>query len=408
MQPQRIILHCDLNNFYASVETRLNSALRDVPMAVCGDPHSRHGIILAKNELAKAFGIKTAETIYSAKKKCPDLVLTPPHHDEYFKYSELVNQIYLKKTDLVEPFGIDESWLDVTNSAHLFGSGVEIADALRREVQEQLGLTLSVGVSFNKIFAKLGSDYKKPDATTEITREGYQKIVWEMPVGALLYVGRQAQKVFDTLYIKTIGDLARSDPRLLESKLGRLGPQLWQYANGEDCAPVASFYDRQPPKSVGNGTTFWRNLLGESDLRVAVQSLSDEVATRLRKLGLCCTVVAVSLKDPAFQTISRQRTLPVATNLAKEISDMAMELILAHWDIEKPVRALTITAMQLLEESSAGQQLTLFSAGDVRRDKQQELEQTMDRLRQKFGRQALSTANLIKSDLMGSSSSHDE
>ena len=204
----RVILHCDLNCFYASVELLSHPDLRDVPMAVCGDPNSRHGIILAKNEPAKKFGIQTAETIWQAKKKCPDLVLLPPHHDLYREYSRKVNAIYDEYTDLVEPFGIDESWLDVTHTLHLFGGDARaLADALRERMKRQLGLTLSVGVSFNKVFAKLGSDYKKPDATTVISRENWKELVWPLQVGDLLYVGGAARKLLKQYGITTIGQL---------------------------------------------------------------------------------------------------------------------------------------------------------------------------------------------------------
>ena len=224
----RIILHCDLNGFYASVELLSHPDLREVPMAVCGDPASRHGIILAKNEPAKRFGIQTAETIWQAKKKCPDLVLLPPHHDLYRVYSKKVNAIYDEYTDLVEPFGIDESWLDVTHTLHLFGGDARaLADTLRRRVKEELGLTLSVGVSFNKVFAKLGSDYKKPDATTVISRENWQRIVWPLPVGDLLYVGGAARKLLHQYGVDTIGQLAACRPEMPETLMGKLGTQLY-------------------------------------------------------------------------------------------------------------------------------------------------------------------------------------
>ena len=217
----RIILHCDLNCFYASVELLSHPDLRDVPMAVCGDPQSRHGIILAKNEPAKKFGVQTAETIWQAKKKCPDLVLLPPHHDLYREYSRKVNAIYDEYTDLVEPFGIDESWLDVTNTLHLFGGDAKaLADTLRERMKRELGLTLSVGVSFNKVFAKLGSDYKKPDATTVISRENWKELVWPLPVGDLLYVGGAARKLLKQYGITTISQLAACKPEMLETLMG--------------------------------------------------------------------------------------------------------------------------------------------------------------------------------------------
>ena len=192
----RIILHCDCNCFYASCELLSHPDLRQLPVAVCGDPTERHGIILAKNEPAKRCGVKTAETIWKAKQKCPGLILLPPHHRLYAEYSKKINAVYGEYTDLVEPFGIDESWLDVTNSLHLFGGDAKaLADTLRGRIKREFGLTISVGVSFNKVFAKLGSDYKKPDATTVIARGNWRDIVFPLPVGDLLFVGRSAQEL---------------------------------------------------------------------------------------------------------------------------------------------------------------------------------------------------------------------
>ena len=235
----RIIFHCDLNCFFASVELLDKPALQDVPVAVCGDPASRHGIILAKNEPAKQMGIQTAETVWQAKQKCPHLILLPPHHSLYADYSRRVNTIYGQYTDLVEPFGIDESWLDITGSMHLFGGdGKAIADQLRQRLREELGLTISVGVSFNKIFAKLGSDYKKPDATTVIDRDNWQRIVWPLPVGDLLGVGRSTQKLLRQYGVETIGQLAAFPRETLETLMGKHGAQLHDYANGQENSPV--------------------------------------------------------------------------------------------------------------------------------------------------------------------------
>lgn len=257
----RVILHCDLNCFFASVELLRYPALRDVPVAVCGDPESRHGIVLAKNEAAKQLGVKTAETIWQARQKAPHLITLPPHHGLYREYSQKVNAIYGQYTDLVEPFGIDESWLDITGSMHLFGGdGKAIADQLRQRLREELGLTISVGVSFNKIFAKLGSDYKKPDATTVIDRDNWQRIVWPLPVGDLLGVGRSTQKLLRQYGVETIGQLAAFPRETLETLMGKHGAQLHDYANGQENSPVRPQHEAEPVKSVGNGTTFPANL----------------------------------------------------------------------------------------------------------------------------------------------------
>jgi len=396
----KTILHCDCNGFYASVECILSPRLKDVPMAVCGNPENRHGIILAKNELAKKYNIQTAETIWEAKKKCPDLVLVPPHHNEYKKYSKIINKIYERYTDKVEPFGIDESWLDVTDSVHLFGDGRQIADTLRKVVRDETGLTISVGVSFNKVFAKLGSDYKKPDATTVISRENYKSIVYPLPVSSLLYVGKQVKEILNKINIYTIGDLANSDKDLIISLLGKTGKLIHEYANGIDDSPVKSVYEADPIKSVGNGMTFKRDLRGLSDITVSVNSLSDTVAARLRKYGLKCSTIQVSIKDPDFKTISRQKPLPYPTYLAKEISQHALELIKKSWNLNAPIRTLTITGTNLVPANEEIEQLSLFSdSDDNERKRQEQLETAIDKIREKYGAKAISFGSAINNCL---------
>ena len=282
----RVILHCDMNGFFASVELLSHPELRDRPMAVCGNPDKRHGIILAKNELAKKAGVVTAETVWQALKKCPDLQFVPPHMSRYKHYSKLINEIYQRFTDMVEPFSIDESWLDVTASQSLFGSGEEIADTIRETVKKELGLTLSAGVSFNKIFAKMGSEYKKPDATTVISRENYREILWPLPAREMFFVGKVTAQKLISAGINTIGDIAVTNPDVLEGMLGKQGRQLWEYTNGLDESPVARVGEGEKIKSVGNGITFSRDLVTEDDIVTAVTSLSDTVAGRLRKYGM--------------------------------------------------------------------------------------------------------------------------
>ena len=388
----RVIFHCDLNCFYASVELLSHPELREVPVAVAGDPASRHGIILAKNEPAKQCGVKTAETIWQAKKKCPSLVLLPPHHDRYRVYSKQVNAIYEQYTDLVEPFGIDESWLDVTGSLHLFGGdAAALADTLRRRVREELGLTLSVGVSFNKVFAKLGSDYKKPDATTVISRENWKEIVWPLPVGDLLFVGGAARKLLAQYGVKTIGDLAACPTDMLESLMGKLGTQLHEYACGLDASPVRSRYDREPVKSVGNGTTFPQNLTTWEQVRGGIAVLADSVATRLRRYGLYAGGVQVTVRDPAFRDRSRQTQLSTPTHLIRDITAAALELTGQLWKPPSPIRALTVTAIHLATPADAYEQVDLFTAAEApKRKKQEQLEAAMDHIRSKYGTDAIS------------------
>ncbi|WP_419007144.1 DNA polymerase IV [Evtepia gabavorous] len=383
----RIILHCDLNSFYASVELRSRPDLQNVPVAVCGDPTSRHGIILAKNEPAKKFGVQTAETIWQAKKKCPELVLLPPHHKLYRQVSKEVNTIYEQYTDLVEPFGIDESWLDVTHTLHLFGGDAKaLADHLRQRMKQEMGLTLSVGVSFNKVFAKLGSDYKKPDATTVISREQVPQILWPLPVTDLLFVGRASARMLAEHHIHTIGDLARACREDLKKWLGKHGEQLHDAANGWDHSLVRPAGETPPPKSVGNGLTFRRNLTGAEEIQAGAQLLAERVALRLRRHQLKCTTVQVSLRSPEFKTIQRQKGTPAPTNVSRVIFQCVVELLEGTWNWSAPLRAMTITAAGLVPEEEAGEQLDLFTPqAAVRRGKQEKLERTMDALRDRYG-----------------------
>ena len=387
----RVILHCDLNCFYASVELLSHPDLREIPTAVCGDPSSRHGIILAKNEPAKKCGVQTAETIWQARKKCPGLVLLPPHHSLYRQYSRKVNGIYDQYTDLVEPFGIDESWLDVTHTLHLFGGDARaLADTLRMRIRQELGLTLSVGVSFNKVFAKLGSDYQKPDATTVISRENWQSLVWPLPVGDLLYVGGAARKLLRQYGVETIGQLASCRREMLETLMGKMGAQLHKYANGLDRDPVRSRAEAEPVKSVGNGTTFPQNLTTREEVRRGIAVLADSVATRLRRLEMYAGGVQVTVRDPAFHDRSRQRQFAAPTHLIRDQTESAMDLTAELWQPPAPIRALTVTAIHLSPEDAAYEQVDLFNTEALpKKEKQEKLEAAMDRIRGKFGADAI-------------------
>ena len=394
----RVILHCDLNCFFASVELLRYPALRDVPVAVCGDPESRNGIVLAKNEAAKQLGVKTAETIWQARQKAPHLITLPPHHGLYREYSRKVNAIYGQYTDLVEPFGIDESWLDITNSMHLFGGdGKAIADQLRERLREELGLTISVGVSFNKIFAKLGSDYKKPDATTVIDRGNWQAIVWPLPVGDLLGVGRSTQKLLRQYGVEAIGQLAAFPRQTLETLLGKHGTQLHDYANGLENSPVRPQHEAEPVKSVGNGTTFPQNLTRWEEVRSGLAVLSDSVAGRLRRQGLYCGGVALTIRNAQFRQFSRQVRLDAPTHLQKDIYQTALALARQSWHAPDPIRALTVTALYLTDSADSFQQLDLLDgAAAQREEKQERLEQAMDAIRGKYGKGAISFGNAGK------------
>mgnify|MGYP003159813569 FL=1 len=394
----RVILHCDMNGFFASVELLDYPELRDKPMAVCGDPESRHGIILAKNEIAKRYGIVTAETLWQARKKCPDLQTVPPHHKKYQHYSRLINEIYLQYTDMVEPFSVDESWLDVTASQKLFGNGKQIADKIRHQVKKELGLTLSAGVSFNKIFAKMGSDYKKPDATTVITQENYKNILWPLDIRDLFFVGKATADKLQGIGIHTIGQLAESDHHTVTALLGKQGSIIHDYANGLDQTPVSRFDEREDVKSIGNGSTFRRNLKGIQDIRTAVIALSDTVAVRLRQKKKKAFGVKVDIKDPSLKVISRQQQLDNPTNLAENIADTAVSIIEKSWNLRHPIRMLTVTAINLCPEDQA-QQLSLFSSENIQNETGEKMERTMDDIRKKFGRNAITFGRIIKNDI---------
>lgn len=387
-----------MNGFFASVELLDHPELRDVPMAVCGGPDSRRGIILAKNQLAKEKGVQTAETLWQAKKKCPGLRCVRPHMEKYKHYSRLINRIYTRYTDMVEVFSIDESWLDVTKSLKLFGDGKTIADSIRKTVREELSLTLSAGVSFNKFFAKMGSEYRKPDQTTVITRDNYQAILWPLPVEEMFFVGAVTAGKLRNIGIHSIGDLAGARRKVLEDLLGKQGGMLWDYANGMDDAPVSKAGEREKIKSVGNGVTFHRNLTGEDDISVAVVGLTDKVTARLRKLQLKATGVKVDIKDPGFHVIARQKQLPYASSSPVEISKAAMEVIKANWNLNKPIRLMTITAINLQDED-APEQMDLFSDLGADREKEEKLDKTIDDIRKKFGDRSVAFGRVLGSDI---------
>ena len=382
----RIILHADCNSYFASVESIDHPEYKLVPMAVCGDPESRHGIILAKNELAKAYHIQTAETIYSAKKKCPDLLLVPAHHEKYAVICERINTIYESYTDLVERFSIDESFLDVTGSRHLFGSGREIADQLRHRIREEIGVTISVGVSFNKTFAKMGSDYKKPDATTVISRENYRDILWPLPIEELLFVGRSGAAAMRDHGILTIGDLAQADPKSLSFFLGKTGLQLRKSACGEDLSPVMPTGYEELPKSISHNVTFDHNLIDPTEVMAGLTLISDQVATRLRRKKLYASVVQIQVKDVNLKVINRQKSLEEYTCSTRVIRDTAMELLQENWPAGKPIRMLSVGVTGLSMDGA--QQLNMFS-DTVKMEKARKLDDTVDSIRSKFGKEAV-------------------
>ena len=393
----RTILHCDCNSFFASVELLKYPHLKLVPAAVCGHPQDKRGVILAKNEPAKAMGVQTGEAIYLALKKCPQLTLLASHHHEYTEFSKKLNVIYESYTSQVEPFGIDESWLDVTDSLHLFGSGRQIADEIRQRVKDELGLTVSVGVSFNKMFAKMGSDYKKPDATTEINRDNFKEILYPLPASALLFVGKAAASRLSRVGIRTIGDLAAATPEILFQLLGKQGPQLYAYAHGQDDSPVASITDIQESKSIGKGMTFSNDLTSISEAKAHLLWLSDQVAGQLRRQKLTCHNVQISIKNPQLKTITRQKMLAYPTALTRDLYQSAITLLESNWHFQTPIRMLTVTAQHLHLAGQLPAQMSLLDEMETQNnDKQAILETSIDQIRDKFGSSMITFGRLIR------------
>lgn len=397
----RVILHCDCNNYFASVELLDKPELRDQPVAVAGDPEGRHGIILAKNQIAKNYGVQTAETLWQAKKKCPGLILLPPHMDKYRAMSRRVNAIYLDYTDQVEAFSIDESWLDVTASRNLFGDGAEIADMLRRRVREELGITISVGVSWNKTFAKMGSDYKKPDATTVITRENVSQILYPLPVTDLIFVGKSSGQVLARHGIHTIGDLAACSMAEAEAWLGKGGKGLWLAARGLDDSPVRCYGEHEAVKSVGNGMTYPQDLVGREACIAGLTPLCESVGARLRAQHLKCRTITLQIKDPQLKVISRQKPVDPPNNLTRYLLREVIQLLESAWPEDAPVRLFTVTAGSLMDESApVTAQLSFLEEAPREDPRQRRLEQALDGLRNRFGQDAIATARDLTAPAM--------
>lgn len=397
-----------MNSFYASVEILDRPDLKNVPMAVSGDPQNRHGIILAKNQLAKAYGVKTAETISRAMTKCPQLQCVSPHMEKYSQYSREINRIYSRYTDLIEVFSIDESWLDVTASSKLFGDGKTIADEIRHVVKDELGLTLSAGVSYNKIFAKMGSEYKKPDATTLITRDNYKDLLWPLPVEEMFFVGTYSAEKLKDCGLSTIGLMAQSTEVFLSTLLGKQGKMLYRYVNGLDNSPVQRFDVEEEIKSLGNGMTFCRNLLGTKDVSTALTGLCDKVTWRLRNLHKKAGGIKVEIKDPQFNTTSRQVQMTEPSDLSDEFYHCAMGLIEKAGFINKPIRLISITAIYVCDADTPVQ-LSFFHKNNASREKSQHIHKAMDIIRSLYGSNAITFGSSINNDIgMDTSSSpHD-
>ena len=380
---ERTILHSDINCCYAAIEHLYHPELAGKPLAVGGDPESRHGIVLTADYIAKKHGVKTGMALWQARQVCPDITFVSPRMDLYLRFSRMAHEIYSEYTDLQEPYGIDESWLDVTASSSIKGDGYKIAKEISNRMKCELGITVSVGVSFDKIYAKLGSDYKKPDAITTMYKDEFRQKAWNLPVSNLLYVGRSTNRQLLKLGVKTIGDLAQSDEQLLVSHLGKMGSVLWSFANGYDDSPVRVENTYAPIKSVGNSTTTPRDLENDEDVKIVLYVLAESVAARLREKGFRCRVVEISIRDNELFSFSRQRKLDHATNITGEIAACAYQIFKANYDWKKPIRSVGVRGADLVTDNY-WEQIDLFSSVEFR-EKQMKMDAAVDDIRRRFG-----------------------
>ncbi len=395
----RRILHIDFNCFYASVECFHRPEIRAFPVAVTGDPEKRHGIILAKNELAKKFGVKTGEAIWQAKSKCPNLLCVAPHFDQYLRFSKLGKALYHEYSDLIEPFGLDENWVDVTGRTSNFQEAEAMAQEIRLRVHDELGITVSVGVADNKIFAKLGSDIKKPDAVTVVSPENYREVAWRLPVEDLLFVGRATQKRLNRFGITTIGELANTEPSFLHAQFGKVGETLHQFANGRDTSPVQPYGAETPVKSIGNGVTAPRDLVNDADVQLTFLMLSESVAARLRANGFRARTVSIAVRDCGLFSFTRQKKLEYPTDLTEELLTSCMQLFRANYTWQAPIRSLTVCACDLVP-AELPMQLSLFGE-EERRARKEQAERAVDDIRKRFGYHAILRGRLMTDDQIG-------
>lgn len=395
---ERVILHSDINSFYANVECLYHPEIRNLPVAVGGNPEKRHGIILAKNQKAKEAGVKTGEALWQARQKCPNLVVMPPNYELYLRFSRLARKIYNRYSNQVEPFGLDESWFDVTNSVKIHGSGEEIARKVSQDIQNELGITVSIGVSWNKIFAKFGSDYEKPNAITVITQDNYKKIIWAQEVGDLLYIGRSTKKKLMKYGIYTIGQLAQTSPDFLVLQLGKMGMVLWRFANGLDDSPVKPFNEQYNGnerilKSIGNSITTPRDLKDLKDVKFIIYMLTESVAMRLRETGCYCLTVAIHVRNKDLESFTRQMKLSKPSDLTKEIAEAAIVLFENNYDFSSDIRSMGVRVTDLVPDSTPIQ-LDVFGNEEIRM-RQARLDNAVDDLRKRFGNLAVRRAVTI-------------
>ena len=380
---KRVILHSDINACYAAIEHLHRPELNGKPLAVGGDPEARHGIVLTADYIAKKYGVKTGMALWQAKQVCPELNIVSPRMDLYLRFSRMAHEIYGEYTDLQEPYGVDESWLDVTASGSLKGDGYKIAKEISNRMKSELGITVSIGVSFNKIFAKLGSDYKKPDAITTMYEDEFKSKAWALPVSDLLYVARSTNQKLARFGIKTIGDLAQTDEHLLMSQLGKMGGILWAFANGYDDSPVKMEHTHAPIKSIGNSTTTPRDLENNEDVKVVLYILAESVAARLRENGFKCRVIEISVRDNELYSFTRQHKIDHATNITGEIATEAYRIFKENYNWRKPIRSVGVRGADLVNDNY-WEQMDLFSSVE-QREKQMKLDDAVDTIRRRFG-----------------------
>lgn len=390
----RVILHSDMNACYASIEAKLNPALKGIPMAVVGNPENRHGIILAKSEIAKKMGVKTGEPIWQAMSKCPDLTIVPPHYEEYLRHSKMARALYYEYTNQVEPFGLDECYLDVTGSVHLFGSGEEIAEEIRKRMKEEIGISVSVGVSFCKIFAKLGSDMKKPDATTVISEENFRKKVWPLPVRDMVGIGPATERKLNKIGIFTLGDISQAPVNIMKNLLGVNGVYLWQYCNGMDIRPVIDRDHKEAIKSIGNSSTTRRDLNSDEEVLSVLQELSFSVSRRLREAELEAMGVEVFVRNSELQSFNFSKKITMASQSSITLVREAMEVFKEKYRWAFPVRAVGIRAINLRGQGG-GSQMDVF-LNHEKFQKSEDVDTALYKIRKKYGKNSITFAALKK------------
>ena len=400
---ERVILHSDMNNFYASVECMLNPELKAYPIAVCGDVEERHGIVLAKNYKAKAKGVSTGEAIWQAKQKCPGLLIVSPHYDEYMKYSKKARAIYGRYTDEIEPFGMDECWLDVSGSTRAFGSGEKIANEIKEAIKSELGLTVSVGVSYNKIFAKLGSDMKKPDAVTVITQDSYKEQIWGLPASDLLGIGRATTKKLASYGITTIGQVANWPLEFFERKLGKCGVDIWRFANGLDESKVTVRNIEALDKSCGHGITALQDLEDSVEVWKFILELSQDIGHRLFTFNKKATGVAISVRDNELFTKQWQCKIPLSTQSPSVIAREAFSLFEKNYSWKHPIRSITVRAINLVS-LDYDEQISLFYDAE-KSSRIEALDKAVEEIRSRYGYNAIKNATLLQNPKMPSHNS---